>query len=123
MTGKPPFRVTPATLDVLEVLLSDEQDLYGLRIAKILDRSSGSIALILMRLENHGWATSRWEPDSEETRLGRPRRRFYELHGDQVHAARALIASRRPAAAPGGRPGRLGLAQLIMTRLGGAWGR
>ncbi|WP_204745493.1 helix-turn-helix transcriptional regulator [Glycomyces paridis] len=118
MTEKPPFRVTPATLDVLEVLTSAETNLYGLRIAKILDRSSGSIALILMRLEKHGWVTSHWEPDTDE-RLDRPRRRFYELHGDYAPAARALIASRRPAASPGARPGRLGLAHIIMTCLGG----
>lgn len=119
MAEKPPFRVTAATLDVLEVLLTGEKGLYGLKISKILDRSSGSIALILMRLENHGWVTSHWEPDTEE-RLDRPRRRFYELHGDYATTARALIASRRPAAERIARAGLLGLAQFILTRLGGA---
>lgn len=119
MTETPPFKVTAATLDVLEVLLSGDKGLYGLKIAKTIDRSSGSIALILMRLENHGWVTSRWEPDTDE-RLSRPRRRFYELSGDHIATAKALIAARRPAAPLGRRLGRPGLAQFVCIRLRGA---
>lgn len=92
---KTPFKVTPATLDVLEVLLSGDDELYSLKIAKAIKRPAGSVTPILMRLERFDWVTSHWEGDGGE-RQG-PRRRFYELHPDHLAAARALVAERRPA--------------------------
>jgi DNA-binding PadR family transcriptional regulator len=101
-----PFKITAATLDVLEVLLSGEEELFGLRIAKATGRQTGSIYPILMRLENCGWVTSKWENDDPDRRG--PRRRFYLLDPSCVGKARALIAERRGAAAQarsGFRPG------------------
>jgi PadR family transcriptional regulator PadR len=86
-----PFRITDATVDVLQVLLSDGQDLYGLKIAKMIGRPTGSVAPILMRLEGCGWVTSEWEADSDR---GGPRRRFYRLHPDCLAEARELVATR-----------------------------
>ncbi|WP_081913426.1 MULTISPECIES: helix-turn-helix transcriptional regulator [unclassified Glycomyces] len=88
-----PFRITPATLDVLTVLLSGQDKLYGLKIAREIGRATGSVAPILMRLENCGWVQSRWEDSSKEDRG--PRRRFYELDPEVLGAARALVQSRR----------------------------
>lgn len=116
---QPPFRVTTATLDVLEVLLSGDAELYGLRIAKLIDRPSGSVVPILMRLEGCGWVTSDWEPESRDRRG--PRRRFYELDPDHVAAARVLLAARRPASVGRAHQLRPGLAQRT-GRLGSAWG-
>ncbi|MFE2140394.1 helix-turn-helix transcriptional regulator [Streptomyces sp. NPDC059456] len=88
-----PFRVTDATLDVIEVLLTGEPDLYGLRIAKEISRASGSVVPILMRLEDCGWVTSQWETSTPDSRG--PRRRLYQLQANHVVDARKLIASRR----------------------------
>ncbi|GHB57625.1 hypothetical protein GCM10010347_29710 [Streptomyces cirratus] len=87
-----PFRVTDATLDVIEVLLTGQPDLYGLKIAKEIGRPSGSVVPILMRLEDCGWVTSKWEDSGSESRG--PRRRFYELDPNCDAGARRLVASR-----------------------------
>jgi PadR family transcriptional regulator PadR len=91
MTGLP--RVTAATLDVLEVLLGPDDELYGLKIAKASGRPTGSVFPILARLEQLGWAVSAWEDGSAGDRG--PRRRFYRLSPDGLAGARALLAERR----------------------------
>jgi PadR family transcriptional regulator, regulatory protein PadR len=89
----PGFRVTDATLDVLEVLLQDSDDLYGLKIAKAAGRPTGSVFPILARLEDCGWVTSQWEAGDPAARG--PRRRFYRLSPDGLAQARQLLAQRR----------------------------
>ncbi|WP_335988345.1 PadR family transcriptional regulator [Glycomyces sp. MUSA5-2] len=96
---KTPFKVTAATLDVLEVLLSGDDELYSLKIAKMIGRPAGSVTPILMRLERCEWVSSYWE-DDEGDRRG-PRRRFYVLDPDHLAAARAVLAERRPASRSG----------------------
>jgi PadR family transcriptional regulator, regulatory protein PadR len=86
-----PFRVTDATVDVIQALLSGEPDLYGLKIAREIGRPTGSIVPILMRLESCGWVTSEWE---EANARGGPRRRFYRLHPDCLGQALELVATR-----------------------------
>ncbi len=90
------FRVTDATLDVLEVLLGPDGDLYGLKIAKSIDRPTGSVFPILARLEDCGWVISEWETGDPAARG--PRRRFYRLTPDGLVAARKLLAERRKGA-------------------------
>ena len=87
-----PFKVTDATLDVVETLLSGDDELYGLKIAKSIGRPSGSVVPILMRLEACGWVLSEWEQD--ESARG-PRRRFYRLHADHIGDARRLVSERK----------------------------
>ena len=101
------FKVTEATLDVLEALLGPDDELYGLKIAKAIERPTGSVFPILARLEQAGWVASEWE--TAEARG--PRRRFYRLSPDGLSGARALLAERRPVrklsvrrSAPGLRP-------------------
>jgi PadR family transcriptional regulator PadR len=90
-------RVTPATLDVLAILVETTDDVHGFSIAKGAKRPTGSVYPILARLEADGWLESRWEV--EHPAQGRPRRRFYQLtRPDGLRAARALLAERRPAA-------------------------
>ncbi|MFJ4895600.1 helix-turn-helix transcriptional regulator [Streptomyces sp. NPDC088788] len=91
-----PFRVTDATVDVVEALLSGDDELYGLKIAKSIGRPSGSVVPILMRLEACGWVLSEWEQDES---VRGPRRRFYRLHADHVGAARRLVGERKTASA------------------------
>jgi DNA-binding PadR family transcriptional regulator len=72
-------RVTPATVDVLRVLLAAKSTVWGLQIVKTTRRPSGSVYPILDRLESLGWVASTWEDD--EARQG-PRRRYYRLEED-----------------------------------------
>jgi PadR family transcriptional regulator PadR len=88
------FRVTDATLDVLEVLLDGGDDLYGLKIAKATGRPTGSVFPILARLESFGWVFSEWEAGDPADRG--PRRRFYRLSSDGVARASELLVQRRP---------------------------
>lgn len=89
----PRFRVTDATLDVLEVLLSGDDELYGLKIAKQIQRPTGSVFPILARLEEHGWVVSEWESGDRAERGAR--RRLYRLNPDGLSQARILLAERR----------------------------
>ncbi len=86
-------RITPATLDVLEVLLDDKAEHYGLAIARKAGLATGSTFPILARLERIGWATSSWEETDDASRGAR--RRFYRLTPDGMAGARALILERR----------------------------
>jgi PadR family transcriptional regulator len=89
------LRMTDATLDVLEVLLGPDEDLYGLKIANAIQRPTGSVFPILARLEQFGWVTSEWEVSEPSVRG--PRRRFYRLSPQGLGAARSALAERRPA--------------------------
>jgi DNA-binding PadR family transcriptional regulator len=84
-------RVTPATLDVLEVLLDGDVEPYGLAIAKKAGLATGSVFPILARLERIGWATSAWE----DTDRPGPRRRLYQFTPEGMAGARTLLARRR----------------------------
>ncbi|WP_105034449.1 PadR family transcriptional regulator [Cryobacterium aureum] len=86
----PLSRVTSATVDVLNALLSGEAPIWGLRVVKQTGRPAGSVYPILERLEGSGWVTSEWEDDSERTG---PRRRLYELTSDGTSAAREVVAA------------------------------
>lgn len=92
------FRVTAATLDVLETLLDPDEEMYGLKIAKSTGRPTGSVFPILARLEQLGWVISEWESSDPEVRG--PRRRFYRLSGVGLAGARELVSQRRPSRSP-----------------------
>ena len=96
MTGK--LRVTDATLDVLEVLLGPDDELYGFKIAKEIDRPTGSVFPILARLEQAGWVFSKWETSEQNSRGSR--RRFYRLSPDGVAQAREMLAEAQTVGAP-----------------------
>lgn len=90
-------RITNATLDVLEVLLSQDDELYGFKIAQATGLRTGSVFPILARLEQLGLVVSEWESSDPTTRG--PRRRFYRLSPNGLEWARAVVAERRPARA------------------------
>jgi len=87
-------RMTPATADVLDALLSSGS-VWGLRIVKTTGRPAGSVYPILERLERAGWVASVWEDDP--ARSG-PRRRLYELTTDGRAAAQASLGRLRSSA-------------------------
>jgi PadR family transcriptional regulator PadR len=84
----PLSRLTPATIDVLRVLLDDNASVWGMLVIKRTGRPAGSVYPILERLESAGWASSAWEPETDRTG---PRRRLYELTPDGRAAAGAAI--------------------------------
>jgi PadR family transcriptional regulator, regulatory protein PadR len=86
-------RITPATLDVLAVLVWSPEDLHGFALAKAAGRPTGSVYLILSRLEEAGMVDSYWESVNTQNE-GRPRRRFYRLNPDGLNAAREILADR-----------------------------
>ncbi|MFD7627544.1 PadR family transcriptional regulator [Streptomyces sp. NPDC059851] len=90
---KNPFRITSATLDVMEAFLVADDDLHGFAVARAAGKPTGSIYPILARMEEAGWLESRWE--SEHPDPGRPRRRFYKLTPDGMASARAVVLERR----------------------------
>jgi PadR family transcriptional regulator, regulatory protein PadR len=86
-------RITPALLDVLAVLVWSPEDLHGFVLAKAAGRPSGSVYVILNRLEEAGMVDSYWEAADQQGE-GRPRRRFYHLNPDGLGAARQILAER-----------------------------
>jgi PadR family transcriptional regulator, regulatory protein PadR len=86
-------RITPATLDVLAVLVWSPDELHGFALAKAAGRPTGSVYVILSRLEAAGWVDSHWESQNADQE-GRPRRRFYKLNPDGLGAARQVLAER-----------------------------
>ncbi|MEH6373574.1 PadR family transcriptional regulator [Streptomyces sp. KLMMK] len=101
-------KMTRTTLDVLSVLVTQDQELYGLKIAQATGVLTGTIYPILARLEQAGWVTSEWESGEEPDSRG-PRRRFYRLTPNGLQRAQSALqrAASRRTAAPG-RPGAAG---------------
>jgi PadR family transcriptional regulator len=71
-------RLTPQTLKVLAAFISSENELSGAEIARITKLASGTLYPILLRLEEARWLKSYWETE-DPAKLGRPRRRFYQI--------------------------------------------
>ncbi|MEV5495753.1 PadR family transcriptional regulator [Nonomuraea fuscirosea] len=92
-------RVTQPTLDVLELLVEAHRqgvELHGWGIIKATKRTGPTIYNVLDRLEDAQWIKGHWEEQNSDS--NKPRRRFYRLTGEGVHAARTLLLERRPAA-------------------------
>ncbi|SDH46884.1 Sigma-70, region 4 [Sinosporangium album] len=94
-------RLTNATLDVLDVFASAAgEPVYGLQIATLTKRPTGTVYPLLTRLEKVGWLEGTWE--SAGHRGKGPRRRYYRLTSQgQEHVTIALRKRDRdrPAAA------------------------
>jgi PadR family transcriptional regulator PadR len=91
------FRMTVQTQLILQALLRDPvRELYGLELSQETGLLPGTAYPILLRLENEGWVTSRWEnidPHAEK----RPPRRYYRLTPTgATQASAALADARRP---------------------------
>lgn len=86
-------RVTTSVAQVLVVLLDDPRvGRYGLELIRATGLPSGTVYPILARLREAGWVRADWE-DIDPVAEGRPARRYYQLTGDGVAAARAELAS------------------------------
>ena len=93
-------RMTVQTQLILRALLHDpSRELYGLELSEETGLLPGTAYPILLRLENEGWVTSRWE-DIDPHAEKRPARRYYRLTaGGATQASAALAAARRPSRA------------------------
>jgi PadR family transcriptional regulator, regulatory protein PadR len=80
-------RITKQTLAVLGVLLSTKDDISGADIARLTKLSSGTLYPLLMRLEDHKWISSEWEK-GDPRKLGRPRKRLYQITALGARSAR-----------------------------------
>jgi DNA-binding PadR family transcriptional regulator len=58
--------------------MSSKDELSGADIARSTRLSSGTLYPILSRLESAKWIESHWE-NGDPHKLGRPRRRFYQV--------------------------------------------
>ena len=91
------LRMTVQTQLIIQALLKDPaRELYGLELSEDTGLLPGTAYPILMRLENEGWVTSRWE-DIDPRAEKRPARRYYRLTASGAAQASAAIAgARRP---------------------------
>jgi PadR family transcriptional regulator PadR len=89
------FRLTVQTLLVLQALMRNPgRELYGLELSEETGLLPGTAYPILLRLQNEGWVTSRWEeidPAAEK----RPPRRYYRLTATGAVRASAALAGAR----------------------------
>src|SRR5690242_2462836 len=86
--GTNDLRITTQTLNVLSALMSSKDEISGADIARETKLASGTLYPILMRLEKHKWIESRWE-DGDPRKLGRPRRRLYQVTALGAKGAKA----------------------------------
>jgi PadR family transcriptional regulator, regulatory protein PadR len=91
------LRLTVQVLLVLQALLHEPgRELYGLELVDETGLQPGTAYPILLRLEDEGWVTSRWE-DIDPRAEKRPARRYYQLTaGGAVRASAAMAGARRP---------------------------
>ena len=83
--------MTLQTIQVLNLMRHDaDVEWYGLQIANAAGLKSGSVYVVLARLEQAEWLTSRWE-EIDPVAEGRPRRRLYKLTGEGLRAATAAV--------------------------------
>jgi PadR family transcriptional regulator PadR len=90
-------KMTVQTLLILHTLLRDpSRELYGLELSEETGLLPGTAYPILLRLENEGWVTSRWEEIDPRIEK-RPARRYYKLTANgAAKASDAITSARRP---------------------------
>jgi DNA-binding PadR family transcriptional regulator len=94
-------KLTRTTLEVLEILMTGDEELYGLKIAQAAGLMTGTVYPILARLERYGWVTSAWEAGepAESPHDKGPRRKFYRLTPTGLQEVRPALDARDEARA------------------------
>jgi len=86
-------RLTTTVARVLRQFLEDPgEPCYGFDLMRTTGLASGTLYVILARLERAGWLISEQE-DIEPVVHGRPARRLYRLTSDGAQAARVELAA------------------------------
>ena len=82
------MKLTKPLERVLRVFLADTSARrYGYDLMKAARLPSGTLYPMLARLQDQGLVTSEWEPPPADA-SGRPPRKYYQLTGEGVRAAR-----------------------------------
>ena len=91
------LRLTVQVQLVLQALLrTPGREIYGLELSDETGLQPGTTYPILLRLEDEGWVTSRWE-DIDPRAEKRPACRYYRVTASgAVQAGAALAGARRP---------------------------
>jgi PadR family transcriptional regulator, regulatory protein PadR len=85
------IRITGPTLKVIgQMLAAPESGTSGAEIAKATGVQTGTLYPILFRLEKAGWLSSKWE-EGDPSKLGRPRKRLYQLTALGVREGKAAF--------------------------------
>jgi PadR family transcriptional regulator, regulatory protein PadR len=93
--GKEP-RLTAQTFKVMGALMvRPRSELSGAEIGASTKLPSGTLYPILVRLEDAGWLTSRWESENPAL-LGRPRRRYYRVTAEGARSIRRAARDLEP---------------------------
>lgn len=72
-------RLTLQGMKVLQAFVNNSHsEISGADIQRLTGLSSGTMYPILLRFEEAGWLSSRWE-EINPTEVGRPRRRLYRI--------------------------------------------
>ena len=80
-------RLTHQSLKVLQVFMEKPRDAFsGADIRRKTQLISGTLYPILLRFEDAGILTSKWE-EADPRELGRPRKRLYTITGDGINVA------------------------------------
>jgi PadR family transcriptional regulator, regulatory protein PadR len=86
-------RLTTAVVKVLAALLQEPTvERYGLDLMRATGQPSGTLYPILVRLQQAGWVSARWE-DTDPVETGRPARRYYRLTPLGITEARRELAA------------------------------
>ena len=80
----------PALLILATLLEHPQEELSGADLRRQTGVATGTLYPILLRLEDAGWLTSRWE-ELNPREAGRPRRRLYSMTGLGVRKAQAAV--------------------------------
>ena len=84
------MKLTAPLERVLRVFLADPSARrYGYDLMKAARLASGTLYPMLARLREQGLLTSEWEPPPAD---GRPPRKYYQLTGEGIRAARQELA-------------------------------
>jgi DNA-binding PadR family transcriptional regulator len=87
------IRITTAVARVLRQFLDDpDAARYGFDLMHATGLASGTLYVILARLQQAGWLTSAQE-EIDPAAAGRPARRLYRLTADGATSARAELAA------------------------------
>lgn len=86
-------RITTTVARVLRQFLEDPAEpCYGFDLMRATGLASGTLYVILARLQRAGWLTSTQE-DVDPSAVGRPARRLYRLTAEGAAAARVELAA------------------------------
>ena len=96
--GKRPRSLGLSTVAVLKAVRDGHG--YGLEIMAATVQPSGTVYPALGRLEERGFVTAHWEPNSTARKEARPRRRYYRITANGCRELAAALTRLLALSAP-----------------------